>query len=103
MVRAMTSTPLNEDALLASLNKLSEQSARVGHRCQTSAELAKLPDNVREVVENIFWTRTDVSMASLVTLLATHGITINDGNARRHRRLGPTGCKCPGKPNLVEA
>jgi hypothetical protein len=98
MVRAMTSTSLDADALIAGLNTLSEQSAKVGHRCQTAAELAELPEHVREAVDGILWHRPDVSVASIVNLLAGHGVTINDGNMRRHRRRGPTGCKCPKPP-----
>lgn len=99
---AMTSPELNEAALLAELNSL-EPSGKVGQVCNAADQIGQLSPQLAGVVNAILWNRPDVSTSALIDKLAKHGIVVRDGNMRRHRRIGPNGCKCPGKPSLAAA
>lgn len=96
-----SSKALDEDALLAELNGL--ESTKRGTVCLAADQLSALPPRIMEAVNAVLWNRPDVTTASLVNLLDRHGVTIKEGNLGRHRRLGPTGCKCPGKPSQAAA
>lgn len=96
-----SSKAVDEDALLAELDAL--ESTKRGQVCLAGDQIATLPSRVAEAVNAVLWNRTDVTSSSLVNLLDKYGVSIREGNLNRHRRLGPTGCKCPGKPNQAAA
>jgi hypothetical protein len=103
MVRAMTSTSqapeVDAVGFLADLDSLG--GSNIGQHCTSARALNDLPEDLRGPVDTILWTRPDVSTASLTKVLAKHGVKVDAANLARHRRRGPYGCKCPGKPEAA--
>lgn len=97
MVRLMTSTPLDPEAMIADLEALTASTT-----CLAAVAIGSLPEQVQEVVNGVLWNRPDVSTAKLAKVLEKHGAYVKVENLARHRRRTGYCCKCDGKPPVAD-